>query len=68
VTIAQILGRNSTVVAALSAFTMALLLRPLRTRVQDVVDRLFDRRTHDAVSLLRSLSERVGARRWTRTP
>jgi signal transduction histidine kinase len=60
ITLASILGRGSVVVAAASAFVVALLLRPARDRVQDLVDRVFDRRTYDAVRVLRALGQRVG--------
>jgi len=59
ITLATILGRN-TVVAAASAFVVAIALRPVRDAVQDLVDRVFDRRTHDAVAILRALGQRVG--------
>src|ERR1017187_7742493 len=60
VTLAAIVGRRSVVVASASAFVVALLLRPARSRAQGLVDRVFDRRTHDAVSILRDLGRRVG--------
>ena len=60
VTLAAIVGRRSVVVASASAFVVALLLRPARSRAQGLVDRVFDRRTHDAVSILRELGRRVG--------
>jgi signal transduction histidine kinase len=60
VTIALVAGERSIPVAAVSAFVVALLLRPARERVQDVVDRFYDRRTHSAVRRLRALGDRVG--------
>jgi signal transduction histidine kinase len=60
VTLALIVGRGSTAAAAASAFVVALLLRPVRDRQQDLIDRLFDRRTHDAVRVLHGLSRQVG--------
>jgi signal transduction histidine kinase len=60
VTIALIVGHRSTPVAAISAFAVALLLRPARDRVQDVVDRVFDRRNYSAVRRPRALGDRVG--------
>jgi signal transduction histidine kinase len=60
VTLAAVLGRDSAVGVAASAFVVALLLRPVRDRVQHGVNRVFDRRSHDAVSILRALGQRVG--------
>jgi signal transduction histidine kinase len=60
VTLAVALGGGSVVVAAGSAFVVALLLRPLRDRVQDLVDRTFDRRRHGAVAIVRALAQQVG--------
>jgi len=59
-TLALVVGRGSTVAAAVSAFVVALLLRPVRDRLQNLIDRLFDRRTHDAVRMLHGLSRQVG--------
>jgi len=63
VTLAVVIGRSSVLTAAVSAFVVALLLRPGRDRVQDLVDRTFDRRTHDSVRLLHALGQRVGHER-----
>ncbi|HWB35523.1 MAG TPA: hypothetical protein VHA75_05800, partial [Rugosimonospora sp.] len=60
ITIAVITGRDSTVAAAVAAFVVALLLRPARDRVQDLVDRLYDRRAYSGVRLMRRLGEGVG--------
>jgi signal transduction histidine kinase len=60
VTLALIIGRGSVVAAAASAFVVALVLRPIRDRLQDLIDRLFDRRTHDAVRIVRQLFQRIG--------
>lgn len=60
ITLAAIFGGASTLVAAGSAFVMALLLKPLRDRVQDLVDRVFDRRNHDRRRALRRLAAMVG--------
>jgi signal transduction histidine kinase len=59
-TLALIVGRGSTAIAAACAFVVALLLRPMRDRAQDLIDRVFDRRTHDSVRILRVLAQRVG--------
>jgi signal transduction histidine kinase len=55
ITTAVVTGRGSTVAAAVSAFVVALLLRPARDRVQDLVDRLYDRRAYSGVRLMRRL-------------
>jgi signal transduction histidine kinase len=60
VTVAAVVGGGSSVVAAASAFVAALLLRPVRDRLQDLIDRVYDRSTHDAVRALRALTHRVG--------
>ncbi|HEV7647680.1 MAG TPA: histidine kinase [Actinophytocola sp.] len=60
VTLALVAGRSSAVIAAASAFVVALLLRPVRDRAQDLVDRVFDRRAYDAVRTVRALAARIG--------
>ncbi len=60
ITVAVITGRGSTTAAAVSAFLVALLLRPARDRLQDILDRLYDRRAYGGVRLLRQLGQRVG--------
>jgi signal transduction histidine kinase len=60
VTAAVITGRDSAATAALSAFLVALLLRPVRSRAQNVVDRFYDRGAYDGARLMRRLGQRVG--------
>ncbi|MEV4513391.1 histidine kinase [Dactylosporangium sp. NPDC049525] len=60
ITVALIAGQDSALVAAASAFAVALLLRPVRDLLQGLIDRLFDRRTYDAVRVLRQLSQQIG--------
>jgi signal transduction histidine kinase len=60
VTAAVVSGRDSAVTTALSAFAAALLLRPVRDRLQDVVDRYYDRGAYDGVRLMQRLGEQVG--------
>jgi signal transduction histidine kinase len=55
-----LLGGQSTAVAAVAAFVVALALRPGRDAVQDLVDRVFARRAHSAGSRLRALAREVG--------
>lgn len=62
VTLAVVVGGDSTVIAACSAFAVALLLRPARDIAQDVVDRVFDRRGYAATRQLRELGQRAGSR------
>jgi signal transduction histidine kinase len=56
----RIVGGRSTVVAALAAFVVALALRPARDALQNLVDRIFARRTYSAVSVVRALGREVG--------
>ena len=60
VTAAVFTGQDSTIAVALAAFVVALLLRPARDRVQDLVDRLYDQRAYNGVRLLSQLGHRVG--------
>jgi signal transduction histidine kinase len=60
ITLALVVGHGSVASAAASAFAAALLLRPVRDKLQDLIDRVFDRRTHDAVRVLHGLSQQVG--------
>lgn len=60
ITMAVVLGGGSVVVAAISAFTVALLLRPALDYSQGLVDRFFDRRAYDAVRRVRELGEQAG--------
>jgi signal transduction histidine kinase len=58
--LALIVGHGSTAIAAASAFAAALLLRPVRDQIQELIDRIFDRRTHESVRIFHRLSQRVG--------
>jgi signal transduction histidine kinase len=60
VVVGAVLGGRSVAVAAIAAFVVALVLRPLRDRSQDLIDRVFARRTHSGVAIMRSLGRRVG--------
>lgn len=60
ITLALIVGHGSAVITAASAFAAALLLRPLRDTLQDLTDRVFDRRAHDAVGIVRALAQQIG--------
>jgi signal transduction histidine kinase len=60
VTTAVVAGRDSAASTALSAFVVALLLRPVRDRAQAVVDRLYGRGAYDGVRLMQRLGQQVG--------
>jgi hypothetical protein len=46
--LSQLLGRSSPLVVAGAALLVAAVFQPARRRVQDLVDRRFNRRRHDA--------------------
>ncbi len=60
VTVAVITGGRSPIAAAVAAFVVALLLRPIRDWVQNIVDRLYDRRAYHELQLVRRLGEQIG--------
>jgi|tagenome__1003787_1003787.scaffolds.fasta_scaffold20981696_3 signal transduction histidine kinase len=57
------LGRGSAWVTAAATLVVALAFRPVRARIQDVVDRRFDRRRWDAVHRMDGFLERLAAGR-----
>jgi signal transduction histidine kinase len=61
-----LVGGESTWVVALATLGVALAFRPLRTRVQDLVDRRFRRARHEGVRLVRAFEDEV--RDGTRAP
>jgi signal transduction histidine kinase len=54
-----LVGGDSAWVVALATFVVAVAFRPLRTRVQNVVDRRFRRARHEGVRLIHAFEEEV---------
>ena len=55
----QLLGRDSSLVVAGATLAAAAGFQPLRRRVQDLVDRRFNRRRHDATQTIAAFSARL---------